>query len=100
LLYSRDAAAALLLLLGRGHGVYNLASGSHVTIRTLVETIAAVSGYDGDIAWDPSKPDGQSSRSFNIERLTNLGWRPETPLEEALRATINWYETNASTARR
>jgi GDP-L-fucose synthase len=98
-LYSEDAAAALVILLARGHGAYNLASGTHVTIRTLVETIATVSGYDGDITWDPSKPDGQSSRSFNIERLTDLGWRPDTSLEEALRQTFDWYATNASTAR-
>lgn len=99
-LYSRDAARALLFLLTKGNGTYNLASGTQTTIRQLVETLKKVTGFNEEIVWDSSKPDGQASRSYNIERLTNLGWRPEYDLEEALSETYAWYQSHAAAARR
>lgn len=100
LLFSRDAAAALVLLLNEGSGVYNVASGSNVSIDQLASLLKEISGYRDEIFWDATKPDGQSARSYNIERLTDLGWRPETHLQDALRLTFDWYSLNEATARR
>ena len=99
-LYSKDAARALLTLLIRGEGVYNLASGRQITIRELVETLSKVTNFNGDLIWDTSMPDGQASRSYNIERLTGLGWRSEVDLEHALIETFDWYIRNLDSARR
>ncbi|QHC65687.1 NAD-dependent epimerase/dehydratase family protein [Rathayibacter sp. VKM Ac-2759] len=99
-LYSKDAATGLRILLERGSGVYNLASGRETRIREVVDTLAGVSGYRGEIEWDTSKPNGQRERSYDVSRLTGLGWTPRYGLEEALRETYEWFDANASLVRR
>lgn len=99
-LYSVDAAQALLTLLESGTGVYNVASGHHVTIRELVHEIAKVAGFNGDISWDRTKPDGQAARAYDITRLASLGWAPKVPLTTALAETYEWYSNNVDHVRR
>ncbi len=98
-LYSRDAAEALKTLLEQGDGVYNVASGNHVTIKQLVDELVAVTGYTGEVTWDRTKPDGQASRGYDITKLAALGWAPQTPLTAALTETWEWYRANAEHVR-
>lgn len=93
-LYSFDAARALIRLLEDGSGVYNVASGTQVTIGELAETMAKVTHFDGEIRWDRSKPDGQADRAYDITRIASLGWAPQVQLEGAISATYDWYKAN------
>jgi GDP-L-fucose synthase len=66
-----------------------------VTIRDLVALIARLCGFTGRIEWDTSKPDGQPRRCLDTSRAAELlEWRASTSLEEGLRRTIEWYESD------
>jgi GDP-L-fucose synthase len=72
----------------------NLGNGREVLIRELVETIARLTGFEGEIRWRTDKPNGQPRRSLDVTRaFEKFGFRAETSLEEGLRRTIEWYET-------
>lgn len=100
LLHSFDAARALRLMAEKGEGVINLASGTSYTIRQIVETLAEVSGYSGEVVWDASKPDGQMQRSYDVTVLASLGFEPQWNLFEGLRNTFDWFSSNVVAARR
>ena len=72
----------------------NISSGTETRIRTLAETIKGQMGWDGDIKWDTSKPNGQMVKIFGVARLASLGLACDTPLEEGLGKTIRWLEQN------
>lgn len=97
-LFSRDAAKALLLLMKAGSGVYNLASGRSVTIRTLVETLAGLVP-EARYGWDTDKPLGQLCRAYDISQLSALGFIAETELRDGLAETLDWYLTHRDTTR-
>ena len=70
----------------------NIGSGTEISIRELVTLIASVSGFDGEIAWDRSKPDGQPRRCLDISRaLKEFGFRANISLEAGIRETVQWY---------
>jgi len=70
----------------------NLGAGFEITIRDLVELIARLMGFTGEIRWDPTKPDGQPRRCLDTSRAERLfGFRSTTGFEEGLRRTIEWY---------
>ena len=62
--------------------------GVDLTIRELAETVAAVMGYQSEIHWDASKPDGTPQKQLNVNRLAVLGWRARIPLSEGLTSTV------------
>lgn len=99
-LSSADAAEALCLLLDRGDGAYNVASGTSTTIGEVVELLGKASDYDRDVTWDRSQPTGQDERSYDISRIRSLGWSPAVALETGLRETYRWYADNYDEARR
>lgn len=99
-LYSMDAAHALYLIADQGSGPINVASGKPVSIKECVETIANVVGYNGEIRWDTSKPNGQMLRDYNIDCLMGLGFSPKYSLSDGLTETFEWYARNVSNARR
>lgn len=73
----------------------NLGNGREVTIRQLTEMIARLTGFKGEVMWDPSKPDGQPRRCLDTTRAKELlGFEARTTLEEGLHRTIAWYEAN------
>ena len=73
----------------------NLGTGSEITIRDLVTTIARLTGFDGDIRWDATKPDGQPRRCLDTTKAAELmDWHARTPFEDGLRQTIAWFEAN------
>ena len=93
-LYVDDAARALLLLAERHDGsqVMNIGTGKETTIRELAEMIADIVGYEGEVAWDRTRPDGQPRRSLDVScSELELGFRAEMGLREGLRRTVRYY---------
>ena len=102
-LYVDDAAEAIVLAAEVHDGTepINLGTDHEVTIRETVETIARLVGFDGELRWDPTKPDGQPRRRVDATRAEQLlGWRAPKPFEEGLRETIDWYRANRAEAER
>ena len=66
-----------------------------ITIKDLVELIARLTGFEGEIRWDSSKPDGQPRRCLDTSRAKSLlDWEAQVGFEEGLRSTIDWYRAN------
>ncbi len=79
----------------------NLGTNREVTIRETVEAIAVLVGFEGELKWDPSKPDGQPRRRVDATRAEQvLGWHAEMPFRDGLRATVDWYRDNRVEAER
>ena len=96
-LYVEDAAEGILLASERYNGrePVNLGSGNEIRIRDLAEKIAAMTGFEGQLVWDTSKPNGQPRRALDVSRAQEyFGFRAQTPFEEGLLRTINWYREN------
>jgi GDP-L-fucose synthase len=93
-LYVEDAARGIGLATEAYDGAepVNLGAGFEIAIRDLVELIARLMGFTGEIRWDPTKPDGQPRRCLDTSRAERLfGFRSTTGFEEGLRRTIEWY---------
>ena len=67
-----------------------------MTILELASRIAGVVGFRGDIATDPSKPDGTPRKLLDVSKLSALGWKPKIPLEEGLASTYRWFLENVA----
>jgi GDP-L-fucose synthase len=80
-------ACAFLLKLQNPPDWINVGTGTDVTIRELTECVAAVTGYEGRITWDASKPDGTPRKLLDVSRLTNLGWKARLGLREGMEQT-------------
>ena len=96
-LYVDDAAEGIVLAAERYDGAdpINLGVGHEITIRELVELIARLTGFVGDLRWDTSKPDGQPRRALDTSRAREqFGFIARTTFEEGLRRTIEWYEAS------
>ena len=94
-LYVEDAAEAIVLATERynGRDPVNLGSGMEISIKDLATTICRLTGFNGEIVWDASQPDGQPRRALNVEGAERLfGFRARTNFEEGLRRTIEWYK--------
>ena len=94
-LYIEDAARGIVLAAERydGRDPINLGVGSEITIRALTELVARLTGFKGEIRWDPSKPDGQPRRALDTSRAREaFGFSAGTAFEDGLRGTIEWYE--------
>jgi GDP-L-fucose synthase len=72
----------------------NVGTGVDCTIRELVETVAKVTGFEGTIEFDSSKPDGAPRKLMNVERLRALGWEYSYSLEEGLKDAYQWFIKN------
>lgn len=101
-LHVDDMASACLHVMGLSKPDYqavtepmmshlNVGSGQDVTIRQLAETIRKVVGFDGEIVWDSSKPDGTPRKLMDSAKLRSLGWLPKIDLEEGLKSTYQWF---------
>lgn len=69
----------------------NLSDGRAVSVGELAGLVKEVVGYEGEIAFDPTKPDGMPSKLLDASRLLKLGWKPKRTLREALEATYRWF---------
>jgi GDP-L-fucose synthase len=93
-LYVEDCAEAIVLATERydRDEPVNIGTGVEISIKTLAELIADLTGFKGRIVWDPSKPNGQPRRCLDTQRaLERLGFRARTDLREGLHRTIAWY---------
>ena len=78
----------------------NLGSGEEIAIRDLAELIADLTGFDGEINWDATKPNRQPRRQLDVSRAERLfGFRARTDFREGLRRTIAWYAEHALAAK-
>lgn len=94
-LYVEDCAEGLVRAMEKYDSPepMNLGSGREITVRDLTQLVAKLTGFQGRIAWDPNKPDGQPRRCLDVSRARQvLGFVADTPLEAGLRKTIDWYE--------
>ena len=94
-LYVEDCAEALALSMEKYDSPepMNLGSGREISIRNLTELVARLSGFKGNIVWDPNKPDGQPRRCLDVSRAKeSLGFSAQTSLEDGLARTIEWFE--------
>jgi GDP-L-fucose synthase len=71
--------------------ILNAGTGEDLSIRELAETIRSITGFEGNIAWDTSKPDGTPRKLLDVSRLAALGWKARVPLREGLEAAYKWY---------
>jgi len=93
-IYAGDAAEGILLATEHYNGSepVNIGAGFEITIKELVEKIAKLTGFAGEIRWDRSKPDGQPRRRLDTSKAKNLfGFEAKTNFDEGLKATIDWY---------
>ncbi|WP_237328421.1 GDP-L-fucose synthase family protein [Streptomyces sp. CBMAI 2042] len=92
-LHVDDLAAACVRLLEAydGDAPVNIGCGEDLTIRELAENIAEVTGYQGRIGWDTSKPDGTPRKLLDVSRLTSLGFKPQIPLRDGIARTYAWW---------
>jgi len=93
-LYVEDAAEGILLATERHNDSQpvNIGSAFEISIKDLLEIIARLTGFDGEIVWDTSKPNGQPRRKLDISRAEAwFGFKSQTVFEEGLRKTIEWY---------
>jgi GDP-L-fucose synthase len=74
----------------------NVGTGVDLTIRELAEAVAAATGYQGEIRWDASKPDGTPKKQLDVSRLYELGWQARIPLAEGLRSTVAQFREELS----
>ncbi len=94
-LYVEDAAEGILLATERYNSSdpVNIGSSYEISIKELTETVARVTGFEGAIVWDTSKPNGQPRRKLAVDRARErFGFVARTSFEEGLRKTVEWYE--------
>ena len=96
LMYVDDMADATLFAAEHytGDSFINIGVGTDYTIRELSETIQKVVGYDGDLYFDTSKPDGMFRKVLDVSNFNNLGWKSKVPLEKGLTLTYEWFLNN------
>jgi GDP-L-fucose synthase len=101
-LYAEDCAEGLVLAMEKydGQDPVNLGSGREITIRDLTQLVAKLCRFEGQIVWDPTKPDGQPRRCLDTTRAKErFGFVAGTGLEEGLAKTVAWFEAQQSPSR-
>lgn len=109
-LHVDDMAAASLFVLGLDAEVYqantqpmlshiNVGSGTDISILELAQLVGRVTGFEGTISTDPTKPDGTMRKLMDVSRLAQMGWRAQIGLEQGIRETYQWYLDNRDAVR-
>lgn len=95
-LYVEDLADALLFLMQNydGDDIVNVGTGSEVSILELVYAIKDAVGFEGELVFDTSKPDGTPRKLLNVDRIHALGWQHKVDLKEGIGKTLAWLENN------
>ena len=97
-LHVDDLAAACLFLLAKYDSaeIINVGCGEDISIRELAELICEIVGFQGDLVWDATKPDGTPRKLLDVSKLHALGWRHTIGLREGIARTYEWFLQNAS----
>jgi len=101
-LFSEDLGDACVFLLNNYNepDIINVGTGVDVAIKELAETIQKIVGYEGEIQWDSSKPDGTPRKLLDVSRIADLNWKAKTNLEEGIKLSYQWFLENFDTARK
>jgi GDP-L-fucose synthase len=96
-LHVDDLASACVLILEKYDSpeIINVGCGEDISIRELAELICDVVGFDGELAWDTTKPDGTPRRLLDVTKLRALGWKPAIPLRDGIARTYEWFRANS-----
>lgn len=100
--YAGDVAEGILLAAEKYNRseLVNISSGVETSIKEVVEMLTELTGFEGKIIWDTSRPDGQARRCFDISKVKHdLGFEARTSLREGLKKTLDWYRENRQRAR-
>lgn len=97
-LHVDDLAQAVLFAMQNqlAEHLYNVGTGTDITIKQLAETIQKTIGHTGEIIWDSTKPDGTPRKLMNVSKLKKAGWQYSIPLEEGIEKTYQWFLNNAN----
>jgi GDP-L-fucose synthase len=94
------ADASVFLMLNYDSGdIVNVGVGEDVSIRELAEMVQRVTGFEGQLAFDASKPDGTPRKLLDVSKIRALGWTPSIPLERGISETYEWYRSQQSVLR-
>lgn len=93
-LHSDDLGRSCLFLLENydDEVAINVGVGEDIAIKDLAELIRGIVGFQGEIVWDTTKPDGTPRKLLDVSRVTALGWKPEISLEDGIRTTYEWFK--------
>ena len=100
-LHVDDLADAVIYLMNTydNEQIINVGWGEDITIRELAEMIGAVSGFQGGLIFDSTKPDGSPRKLLDTYRLSALGWKPKIALRSGIEQTYEWFKRHVSEAR-
>ena len=95
-LFVDDLSNAIKFLIENGidEGIYNIGSGSEISIGDLVTVLAEIINYDGKIEFDTKYPDGNPRKAIDSSKINNLGWKPDIDIKNGLNITYDWYINN------
>jgi len=95
-LHVDDLAKAIIVCLDNydADQQINIGSGIDLTVAELAEKIAKSTGFSGSINWDVAKEDGTPQKVLDIQKITNLGWKPTINLDQGIKLTVEWYLEN------
>ncbi len=98
-LYIEDLAEACVFLMERydGSEIVNIGTGREISIADLALLVKELVGFQGEIAYDRSKPDGTPRKLLDVSRLHSLGWQAKTGLREGVAKTYDWYTKHYTT---
>ncbi len=99
LLHVEDMAEACIYVMknadqlidGNKKPLFNIGVGTDVSIKELAGVIKAIVGFEGDIVWDTTKPDGTPRKLLDVSKMKTMGWSTGISLEDGIRKTYNWY---------
>lgn len=77
--------------------LYNVGTGTDLTIKDLASTIQKIVGHSGEIIWDDTKPDGTPRKLMDVSKMHNIGWKHQVNLEDGIKKTYNWFLENIQT---
>jgi GDP-L-fucose synthase len=97
-LHVDDLASACLFLMENYNGseIVNIGTGTDISIKELTELVKGTVGYEGEIVWDTSKPDGTPRKLLDVSRLESLGWKASVALPEGIKDAYEWYKQSLS----
>lgn len=100
-MYVDDMASACMFLMNNYSDsiIVNIGTGEDISIRELYEIIVEIVGYEGDLTFDSSKPDGMPRKLLDVAKLNNLGWKHEIDLRTGIKKTYDWYVSKESLIR-
>lgn len=95
-IYIDDLADACIFIMNNNisFDLINVGSGIDITIKELAEKVKTIIGFDGEIKWDNSKPDGAKQKLLDVSRLHSLGWKHKVELEQGIKTTYQWFVEN------